>query len=257
LWRDGKRAEAIAIAKEIADAGPPNKERVWDYAYMIYAMGHLNETIALVEQVRAIEPMALFLSRDLQFDYTAARRYEDAEAEYQRGLKLDGSQLEPTYVAFMRQMAGKRPGGLAELREFHRQLLQNPDYDTPFFRDLGKVLDDREAMLALVRKAIADEHYGGGARLAYAWTSVADALGDADLTVAAIRQDLESQPDFRTHTLSQNFYVAFWNSPYSSVRAHPEFRKLLIEAGVPDYWRQTNKWGDGCQPSGADDFQCQ
>jgi TolB-like protein/DNA-binding winged helix-turn-helix (wHTH) protein len=97
LWLEGKRAEAIALAKEIADSAPPNKERVWDYAYMIYAMGHLNETIALVEQVRAVEPMALFLSRDLQFDYTAARRYEDAEAEYQRGLKLQGTQLEPHY----------------------------------------------------------------------------------------------------------------------------------------------------------------
>ena len=30
-----------------------------------------------------------------------------------------------------------------------------------------------------------------------------------------------------------------------------------IEAGVADYWRQTGKWGDGCQPVGTDDFQCQ
>ena len=123
LWREGKRAEAIALAKEIADAGPPTKERVWDYAFMIFAMGHLNETIALVEQVRAVEPMALFLSRDLQYDYTAARRFEDAEAEYQRGLKLDGNQLEPTYVAFLRQLAGRRPGCLNELRALHGKLL--------------------------------------------------------------------------------------------------------------------------------------
>jgi TolB-like protein/DNA-binding winged helix-turn-helix (wHTH) protein len=258
LWREGKRAEAIALAKEIADAGPANKERVWDYAYMIYAMGHLNETITLVEQVRAIEPMALFLSRDLQFDYSAARRFDDAEAEYQRGLKLEGRQVEPHSVAFFRQMAGKRPGGISELRELHRWLLQHGrDHETPFFRDLGKVLDDREAMLALVRKAVTDENYGGGGELAYVWTSVADALGDADLTAAALRQDLASQPGFTERTMAQFPYVALWNAPYSNVRAHPEFKKLLIETGVADYWRQTGKWGDGCKPLGADDFQCE
>ncbi len=57
--------------------------------------------------------------------------------------------------------------------------------------------------------------------------------------------------------MTQYPYVVFWNAPYSNVRAHPDFRKLLSEAGVVDYWRQTGKWGDGCRPIGADDFQCQ
>ena len=258
LWREGKRAEALALAKEIVDSDPPNKERVWDYAYMIYAMGHLNDTIALVEQLRAVEPVALFLSRDLQFDYTAARRYADAEAEYQRGLRLEGSQLEPHYVAFFRQLAGKRSGGLKELRELHQLLIQNGSYlAMPFFVDLGKALDDREAMLALVRKALADEAYGGGHDFAYVWTNVADSLGDTDLAMAAVRKDLEGQEGFREHAMAQSPYVAFWNAPYSNVRAHPDFKRLLLEAGVVDYWRQTGKWGDGCGPVGTDDFQCQ
>ncbi len=258
LWLQGKRVEAIALAKEIADSGPPTKERVWDYAYMIYAMGYLNDTIALVEQVRAVEPMALFLSRDLQFDYTAARRYEDAEAEYQRGLKMEGSQLEPDYVAFCRQMAGKRPGGIAELRALHARLLEkDKEFETPFFRDLGKVLENREAMLALVRKALADEAYAGGFALAYVPTNVADALGDTDLAMVALRTDLQAQPGFRENTMTQFPYVALWNAPYSNVRAQADYKKLLIEAGVVNYWRQTGKWGDGCKPAGTEDFKCQ
>lgn len=257
LWLAGRRVEAIALAKEIVDSGPPTKERVWDYSYMIYAMGHLQETVALIEQVRAVEPLALFLSRDLQYDYTAARRYEEAEAEYQRGLKLEGRQLEPTYVAFIRQLAGKRGGGLEELRKLHHQLLQQDEnFDTPSFRDLGALLDDRAAMLGLVRKALADAAYGGGIDFAYVWTNVADALGDADLAAAALRKDLEAKKGFKEGAMAQFPYVAFWNSPYSGVRAHPEFKKLLVEAGVVDYWRQTGRWGDGCGPVGADDFQC-
>ena len=257
LWLEGRRTEAIGLAREIADSGPPNKERVWDYAYMIYAMGYLNDTVALVEQVRAVEPMALFLSRDLQFDYTAARRYADAEAEYQRGLTMEGSQVEPVYVAFFRQMARKRPGGLAELRALHARLLdQDRGYKTPFFHDLGKVLDDREAMLALVRKTLTDEEYGG-VGTEFIATNVADALGDAELTMAALRKDVESQPGFREGRMAQFPYVALWNAPYSNVRARPEFKQLLVEAGVVAHWRRTGKWGDGCRPTGADDFECQ
>lgn len=258
LWREGRRVEAIALAKEIVDSGPPTKERVWDYSYMIYAMGHLQEAVALVEQVRAVEPLALFLSRDLQYDYTAARRYQDAEAEYQRGRELEGSQLEPDYVAFIRQLAGKRPGGLAQLRELHGRLLEHSkDFDTPFFRDLGAVLDDRQAMLGLVRKVLADETYGGGyGEVSYMWANVADALGDADLAVAALRKELEAQGGFKDGAMAQFPYVAFWNIPYSGARTRADFKKLLVQAGVVDYWRQTGRWGDGCAPVGADDFQC-
>lgn len=256
LWVEGRRAEAITLAKEIADSGPQTKERVWDYAYMIYAMGHLNETVTLVEQVRAVEPMALFLSRDLQFDYTAARRYQDAEAEYQRGLKLQGSQKEPNYVAFFRQLAGQRPGGLEELRALYGLIMREKVYDTPMFRDLGRVLGDRAAMLALARKAVTDETYGNDADDEYAGF-VADALGDADLVVAALRKVLERQQGFKEGAMTQYPYVALWNVPYSGARAHPEFKRLLVEAGVADYWQQTGKWGDGCAPTGPGDFQCQ
>jgi hypothetical protein len=51
-------------------------------------------------------------------------------------------------------------------------------------------------------------------------------------------------------------YLALWLAPYSGLRAHPEFKKLLIETGLAEYWRQTGKWGDSCKPVGADDFQC-
>jgi TolB-like protein/DNA-binding winged helix-turn-helix (wHTH) protein len=254
LWREGRHADAISLAKQVADGGPPTKERTWDYAYMLYAVGHLEDTIALVERVRAVEPRALFLSRDLQYDYTAARRYQDAEAEYQRGRRLEGSQREADYVAFIRQLAGKRGGGGSELRELHRRLQAHEGFDTPFFRELGNVLDDRDAMLGLVRRAIRDEAYAGDAM--YVQTGVADALGDADLAVAALRRELEAEPGFGEGTMAQYSHVAFWNAPYSGLRAHPGFKALLVQTGIVDYWRQTGRWGDGCAPLGAQDFQC-
>lgn len=255
LWREGRRAEAIAVAKEVVNSGPLTRERVWDYAYMIYAVGHLDETVALVEQVRATEPMALFLSRDLQYDYTAARRYQDAEAEYRRGQQLEGNQGEPDYVAFVRQLAGKRGGGTEQLRELHGRLVRDQDFDTPFFRDLGAVLDDREAMLELVRQVTREEGRGAGDSM-YVAINVADALGDAELAAVALRRYMEAQDGFEDGTTAQYPYVAFWNAPFSDLRAQPDFKRLLVEAGVVDYWRSTGRWGDGCGPVGPDDFQC-
>ncbi len=72
-----------------------------------------------------------------------------------------------------------------------------------------------------------------------------------------MRNLLETTAGFSEGTMAQYPYVAFWNAPYSNARAHPDFRKLLSEAGVADYWQQTGKWGDGCRPMGADDFRCQ
>jgi TolB-like protein len=257
LWVEGKRAEAVSLAKQVVDSGPLTTERTIDYAYMIFGLGELDETVTFMEQVRAIDPMALYLSRDLQYDYIAARRFEDAEAEYKRGQQLEGSQFGPDLVAFFRQLAGKRPGGTRELRALHRRMLQQEKaFNTPSMRDLGKALGDRDAMLAVARKAITDEAYGGH-DFVVVWGSVADALGDADLAAMAMRKALEGTEGFKEGAMAHFHYYIFWVYPYSAIRSHPEFKKLLIEAGVADYWRQTGNWGDGCEPVGNDDFRCQ
>jgi TolB-like protein len=252
LWREGKRAEAIAVAKEIMDSVPLTYEHASPYSNLIFAAGHLDETVALDEQLRAIDPLAMFLSRSLQFDYIAARRYDEAEAEYRRSLTLEGSHVEPAGVAFERMLAHK-DADLEALRELHRQLVQDfGDRVPPYFRDLGAVLHDRDAMLAILRNAAADPAYRGDREL---W-SLADALGEADLAAGAMRESLEGRRGFKEGRMSYGDYFTLWIAPYSGLRGHPEFKKLLIETGVADYWRQTGKWGDGCKPVGADDFQC-
>ena len=253
LWREGKRAEAIAVAKKIKDSGPLTHEHAFPYASLIFAAGHLDETVALVEQLRAIEPLAMFLSRDLQYDYIAARRYDEAEAEYRRSLTLEGSHVQPAGVAFERMLAHK-DADLKALRELHGQLVQDyGDSVSPYFRDLGAVLHDRDAMLAILHKAAADPTYRGN----YEVWSLADALGDADLAVAAMRESMEGRQGFKEGHMHYGAYFRLWIAPYSGLRGHPEFKKLLIETGLADYWRQTGKWGDGCKPVGADDFECQ
>jgi len=258
LWREGKRAEAIAVAGEIVESGPLTYEHAVPYSNLVFAAGHLDEAVALDEQFRDIDPLAMFHSRSLQWDYIAARRYDEAEAEYRRGLTLEGSHVDPTAAAFFSMLA-HRDADLKALRELHRQVLQDlEDPDPPFFRDLGAVLHDRDAMLAILRKAAAEPTYRGGDE--FVWfleMHLADALGEADLAAAALREAMEGTKGFKEGHMDWGSYLSLWLAPYSSLRAHPEFKKLLIETGLADYWRQTGKWGDGCKPVGADDFQCQ
>jgi tetratricopeptide (TPR) repeat protein len=235
------------------ESGPVTFEHAVPYANLLFAAGHLDEAVALDEKFRAIEPLKMFHSRSLQFDYIAARRYDEAEAEYRRSLALEGNHLEPAWVAFERMLAHK-DADLKTLRELHRQLVQDlGDRAPPYFRDLGAVLHDRDALLAILHRAAADPAYRGDHEL---W-SLADALRETDLAATAMREAMESRKGFKEGHMSYDDYFALWLAPYSGLRGHPEFKKLLIETGLVDYWQQTGKWGDSCKPVGADDFQCQ
>jgi tetratricopeptide (TPR) repeat protein len=254
LWREGKWAEAIALTREIMEGGPMSYERAFPYTELIFSVGHLDETVAVVEQLKTIEPLAMFISRDLQYDYTAARRIDDAEVEYQRSLSLEGNDEQPTALAFHRMLA--RPDADPKaLRDLHGQLVKARDW--PFLLDLGGVLNNRDAMLAILREAGKNPAYGGGSLAVVFQMETADALGDADLAVDALRRYLESVDGFAEGRMNHKAYWQFWTTPHSSIRTHPEFERLLIQTGVADYWRKTGKWGDGCKPVGADDFQCE
>jgi hypothetical protein len=233
-------------------------EHWFPYINLTFAVGHLEETVDLVERLRTIEPKMMFLSRDLQYDYIAARRFPESETEYRRSLALEGNPVGPAEVAFFRMLAGKDAGPDA-LVDLHRLLLQSNDkiYKLPLFRDLRPVLHDRDAMRAILRRAANDPVYGGDGKSVYLQAYLADALGDADLAAVALRKSMESSEGFRNGSVAYMDYFYLWIAPYSRVRSHPEFKKLLVEMGVVDYWRQTGQWGDGCRPVGAEDFVCE
>ena len=179
-----------------------------------------------------------------------------SEAEYRRSLTLEGSHSDPAWAAFLRMLAHS-DADLKALRELYRQAVQDFGGPVPpFVRVLGAVLHDRDAMLAILRNAAADPAYRGGGELFWVM-NLADALGETDLAAAALREAMEGTEGFKEGHMANGSYWVLWLAPYSGLRGHPDFKKLLIETGLADYWRQTGKWGDGCKPVGADDFQCQ
>jgi tetratricopeptide (TPR) repeat protein len=83
LLRAEKWAEAETVARQLLESGPFSFERAQPLINVLFATGRINETIELQSQVMTLEPRAMFVSRDQQFNLYAAGRFEEVEAEHQ------------------------------------------------------------------------------------------------------------------------------------------------------------------------------
>jgi len=243
LFAEGKWAEAIAVAKAVMESSPRSWEHTYPYTHFLFAFGRLEETVRIIDELKAIEPLAMFMSRDQQWNLTALRRYDDAEAEYQRSRTLSGSRTQPEHIRFLRLLSREDTEPQA-LRDQFRRLRDSREGDLPrYLQKLEPVLGDRQRMLEVVRQEFLTHRTAG----VY---FVADALGDADLALTALRSMLNSR------SKDPVSYEELWIAPYSAMRTLPGFKELMRETGLADYWRQTGDWGDVCRPIGDDDFEC-
>jgi TolB-like protein/tetratricopeptide (TPR) repeat protein len=243
LFAAGKWAEAIAVAKAVMESSPRSWEHTYPYTHFLFAVGRLEETARIVGELQVIEPLAMFLSRDQQWNLTTLRRYDDAEAEYQRSRTLDGNHTQPEFIRFIRLLSREDTEPQALRDQFRRMRDTHGERLEGYLQKLEPVLGDRPRMLEVLRNEFSTQRTG---HVYFA----ADALGDAELALAALRVWVNGRsPD-------PVAYEELWIAPYSTLRTLPGYKALLRETGLADYWRQTGDWGDVCRPVGADDFEC-
>ncbi|HEY8264947.1 MAG TPA: serine/threonine-protein kinase [Steroidobacteraceae bacterium] len=242
LMRDEKWSESEAVARQLLESGSFTFERAQPLINVLFSTGRLNETIELQSQVRALEPRAMFVSSDLQFDFYAAGRFEEAEAEYQRSRTLDGDHTAPDRLAFARGLAGRD----ADPQALHAFLegAVVPGVRT-WWDDLIIAFPNRQNMLAVILRSASETGAGEGPPI------LADAMGDRDLALTALHSHLKA-----TRGKSSDAWYAAWLLVHSGARADPRFKELMREGGLAEFWRQSGKWPDVCGPVGDDDFEC-
>ena len=97
-------------------------------------------------------------------------------------------------------------------------------------------LDDREAMLDFL-----DNLYGwhpGNDYFVIIWASY---YGDDKLALRSMRRS--------------PIRWTFWSPLTKGIRQTEEFKEIVVEAGLVDYWREFG-WGNFCSPTEGDDFEC-
>jgi len=243
LLRAEKWAESEAVARQLLESGPFNFERSQPLINVLFATGRINETIELQSRVLALEPRAMFVSRDLQFDLYAAGRFEEAEAEYQRSLTLHGNHANVDALALTRALArpDSDPQALRDL--FQRSLPVSSQLLSDSWSDLGAAIPNRREMLRILRKGLEAGEV--------VHPTLPDALGDRDLAFSTLQPLLT-----RMRGENSGVWYVPWLLVHSGARADPRFKELMREGGLADFWRQSGKWPDFCGPVGKDDFEC-
>jgi hypothetical protein len=75
----------------------------------------------------------------------------------------------------------------------------------------------------------------------------AEFFGHHDLALRALRRAFGPG--------SSTFFL--WRPDLKRLRGTPEFKALVRDLGLYDYWRTSGRWGDICKPRGDDDFVCE
>jgi len=105
--------------------------------------------------------------------------------------------------------------------------------------------DSPERILSLLRDVYRDENLKWPRKL-HDIAMVAAYFGDPQFALKVKGQEV------RAATVRVQ---ALWYPVMSEVRQLPEFKKLVTELNLVEYWR-TYGWADACRPLGDDDFTC-
>ena len=228
------------------------------YGSFLMNVGRAREAVPYLELARRIDPLLAGPSIELTMAYDALGDTERAIMLHARMENLIGYDFRAAAPQFWRVLlrdgeesaleaiaSGFGVSSLEEMREF---LAAAPDAPNAIraFKIFEANLGDPAAGRAALRETYADptsETVAAMLNIAL----LAAYYGDTDLSAGALAKAA------RPFALGSLQFA--WTPLMREVRRHPEFKALLIELGLPEYWREAG-WPEHCRPLGTADFEC-
>jgi TolB-like protein len=209
--------------------------------FFLACVGRTEEAIERYREIVRSDP--LMTNEMSHFALDSARRFDEAQAEFERIRKLDNDPAVGEYFRLLRLMAqGDRDAIKAQ---FERYLALDHDY-MPIHAEIFTLLDQPDAALALIRKAFDEPFYQDASHMS-GIAQIATFFGDDELALRALRL---AYLEMRGVTV-----VVIWHPLFARVRQAEGFKALVRDLGLHDYWRTTGHWADFARPLGDDDFE--
>ena len=245
-WAAADRALREMMARASDNDGESNA-RFGDFLLQV---GRAREAVPYLERARRLDPLAALHSTNLAIAH-------DALGEYQRAIQLHHSaERLPGYGVFSIMPYFWTELATGDLQAARRVLPWDPDpaaaASFPPEERLSALLaissiqslSDAERGLAMLRGAYADPSLQiRGAT----FSLFAAHFGDEALSAGALREGLRWD--------ARSGLKLAWIPLMQRVRRHPDFKALMRELGLVEYWRQAG-WPEHCRALGADDFEC-
>ena len=203
-------------------------------------VGHSSEAIPLLQRARNRDPLNIGRAAILSEAYANTGKLDTAFAELDRALaveknpRLYGNALVTALATRDRKLIEQRLDAMISsgmdnsgFSSAMKPLLDKPDLAVHELRKLAASTTNPQGRTA----------FGTGA--AY--------FGDPKLAFELLRT-----PNLRRNS---GDLMRFWRPVAREVRRLPEFKDLVRELGLVDYWRKYG-WGDFCKPTTGEDFEC-
>lgn len=201
-----------------------------------------------LEDVARNDPLNDFVRTQLLLALDIANRPAEAAQEIERFLRTPGGNAPSIHGVAIRMAQGQRDQD--RLARAVQAAIGSGNVSGDAAAALRKMVDSPEEALADLRQLAQDSALQGNVYFASNIAQDAAFLGDRKLALEGLRALFRGQFTFETTAF------VLWRPVVRDLRGDPEFRDIVRELGLEDYWRMTGSWGDFCKPESDEDFVC-
>jgi TolB-like protein len=240
-WRDAEAEHLKALALT------PNLYFTnLSYGVFLLTAGRPQQAIDYFRRARKADPLVAMPVMMLAITQDSLGNHTEALAAYAQARELIGARGPKQGYHLWSVLQADGPAAAKDLLEDYL-IGANESIPMPLHAAMVTNITSPEQALAEIRRTFEERELNDSARFVVmaiwaAW------FGDPELAIRILRSAVAKSYLPLLHV---------WVPIMQQVRQQPDFKTLLIDIGLVDYWRNTGNWGDFCRPLGEDDFECE